>query len=56
MEGRATEGRFGKLRGEMEGMEGRINSQIAKFSLPIVLALVGLVVAIVVSGALGGAA
>ncbi len=29
------------LRGEMEAMERRINKQIAKFSLPIMLTLAG---------------
>ncbi|MCY3786701.1 MAG: hypothetical protein OXG47_08275 [bacterium] len=49
------EGQFERLRGEMKAMEGRIAGQIAKFSLTVVLALLGLVVALVVSGALGAA-
>ena len=56
------------LRGEMVGMEGRINKQlaavtgqIAKFSLPIVLtltglglAVLGLTITLIISGALTG--
>ena len=45
-----------ELRGEMKAMEGRINSQIAKFTLPIVLTMLGLTVTLIVSGALNGAA
>ena len=58
MEGRATEGRFEKLRGEAEGTEGRTAGQIAEFSLSIVpapaglgLTVLGLTVTLVVSGA-----